>query len=925
MIVKHGKLAAIDHVITDGLTVSGDGVRLPVGLQAELVKQIEKINPIETFVKEHSAFSGVGGINVHYDDTADTWIVSAGELSAYVTHEELSAALANYYTSEEIDENFYDKNEIDENFYTKSEIESSYYDIDEMSAKYYDKVEVDELVNRLGGYKKVPYDDINHCPLVDDPQTKYIYLTKPTSAISTSAKDEYEAWIWSVSSEESSAGYWECIDETSVNLDGYATKQWVEQQGYLKEQEQSDWIEDDPASASYIKNKPEVLPLNAKYGIVLNGTASGVDIGIRRSLLDAKLDVSAVSSITINPSAISAYLAEKLDISAFASYSASIIQDFIEVATELNNKVDKTAFESYSATVENEISTLSANKLDTSYSATVNSQLANKLDTSATNDWDTTEYSGGSGINIENHVISVEGTKLLTGDDKNIAVVETSDSIIISAMKDFVDADFVASAIAAVDVTSAISAKLDTSVFNSYSANVNSQINTISAEVDKKLDSSAFTSATSGWDVDEYVGSEYVNITNHEVELQNLKEFTADEQYLTIVETDSAYVVSALKDFVDKDYVDSAIASASQTSAIATKLDKLEFYAYSADIDSILDTYSAEFGNKLDTSATAEWDITPYSGSDNISISANVISLKNLQYLTGDNKNITIVESNDEYVISATKDFVDKDYVDAAIAAIDVTSALSAKLDITAFNSYSADVDDVLETLSADFANYYTKSYIDSAYYTQTEVDDLIKDFGGFNVVTKDAQGYPDVADPNSKFIYLTLDTSAAAASAKDVFEEWIYTNNAWKCIGEASLNLEGYATQDWVTNQHYLTQQVQADWSEVDPTSASYIANKPTVYSGSAAGLVPSGTSTDHDKFLRGDGTWETVVTDMPDFVGATSSTSGVRGVVPAPASGDEDKFLKGDGTWDFVKAVTISYDAVSGELHLDFSHVNN
>lgn len=647
MIVKHGKLAAIDHVITDGLTVSGDGVRLPVGLVAELVEQIEKINPIETFVKEHSAFSGVGGITVLYDDTADTWIVSAGELSAYVTHDELSAALANYYTSEEIDENFYTKNDINENFYTKSEIESSYYDVDEMSAKYYDKVEVDELVNRLGGYKKVPYDDVNHCPLVDDPQTKYIYLTKPTSAASTSAKDEYEAWIWSVSSDESSAGYWECIDETSVNLDGYATEQWVEQQGYLKEQEQSDWTEEDTASASYIKNKPEVLPLNAKYGIVLNGTASGVDIGIRRSLLDAKLDVSAVSSITINPSAISAYLAEKLDISAFASYSASIIQDFREVAIELNNKVDKTAFESYSATIENEISTLSANKLDTS----------------ATNDWDITEYSGGSGVNIENHIISIESTKPIIGDDKNIAVIETTESIIVSAMKDFVDADFVAS----------------------------------------------------------------------------------------------------------------------------------------------------------------------------------------------------------------------------AIAAVDVTSAISAKLDITAFDSYSADVDDVLATLSADFANYYTKSYIDSAYYTQTEVDDLIKDFGGFNVVTKDAQGYPDVADPNSKFIYLTLDTSAAAASAKDVFEEWIYTNNAWKCIGEASLNLEGYATQDWVTNQHYLTQQVQADWSEVDPASASYIANKPTVYSGSAAGLVPSGTSADQDKFLRG------------------------------------------NGTWDFVDAVTISYDSVSGELHLDFSHVNN
>lgn len=35
-------------------------------------------------------------------------------------------------------------------------------------------------------------------------------------------------------------------------------------------------------------------------------------------------------------------------------------------------------------------------------------------------------------------------------------------------------------------------------------------------------------------------------------------------------------------------------------------------------------------------------------------------------------------------------------------------------------------------------------------------------------------------------------------------------------------------------------------------------------------------------------------------DFVGATSSTDGVAGRVPAPQIGDENKYLRGDGTWN-------------------------
>lgn len=38
--------------------------------------------------------------------------------------------------------------------------------------------------------------------------------------------------------------------------------------------------------------------------------------------------------------------------------------------------------------------------------------------------------------------------------------------------------------------------------------------------------------------------------------------------------------------------------------------------------------------------------------------------------------------------------------------------------------------------------------------------------------------------------------------------------------------------------------------------------------------------------------------------FVGATSSSAGVRGLVPVPAAGDNNKYLCGDGTWGAVSS---------------------
>ena len=74
------------------------------------------------------------------------------------------------------------------------------------------------------------------------------------------------------------------------------------------------------------------------------------------------------------------------------------------------------------------------------------------------------------------------------------------------------------------------------------------------------------------------------------------------------------------------------------------------------------------------------------------------------------------------------------------------------------------------------------------------------------------------------------------------------------------------------------------------------------SVFTSSANGLVPKSSGTgDNTRYLRGDGTWQSI----PNYKGATSSAAGVAGLVPAAASGDVSKYLRSDGSWNGVFAV--------------------
>lgn len=110
---------------------------------------------------------------------------------------------------------------------------------------------------------------------------------------------------------------------------------------------------------------------------------------------------------------------------------------------------------------------------------------------------------------------------------------------------------------------------------------------------------------------------------------------------------------------------------------------------------------------------------------------------------------------------------------------------------------------------------------------------------------------------------------------------------------------------------------------SATDTTYSAFVGATSSV--AGSAGLVPAPTTSDPSKFLKGDGTWDTPTdttysaganiqingttisatdTTYSDFTGATSLVAGAHGLVPAPTTSDPDKYLKGDGTWASLPA---------------------
>ena len=54
----------------------------------------------------------------------------------------------------------------------------------------------------------------------------------------------------------------------------------------------------------------------------------------------------------------------------------------------------------------------------------------------------------------------------------------------------------------------------------------------------------------------------------------------------------------------------------------------------------------------------------------------------------------------------------------------------------------------------------------------------------------------------------------------------------------------------------------------------------------------------------IKKNGVWENFIlpVSVPTMTGASNTSDGTKGLVPAPAAGDQNKYLKADGTWETI-----------------------
>ena len=72
----------------------------------------------------------------------------------------------------------------------------------------------------------------------------------------------------------------------------------------------------------------------------------------------------------------------------------------------------------------------------------------------------------------------------------------------------------------------------------------------------------------------------------------------------------------------------------------------------------------------------------------------------------------------------------------------------------------------------------------------------------------------------------------------------------------------------------------IQPDWSQTDDTALDYIKSKPATFGGEAVGLVPSSPANETTKYLKSDGSWDTIsipssIDDLDDVDTTTSAPS--------------------------------------------------
>ena len=546
-------------------------------------------------------------------------------------------------------------------------------------------------------------------------------------------------------------------------------------------------------------------------------------------------------------------------------------------------------------------------------------------------------YSAGSGIKIENDVISVSGKYVASAstalDGKRLVLVNNEwTELIIPSGSDWSQTIQEASAYAYSAATAWTdsqgyltahqiipSAKWENAsdIVETNSAKWNEGYNTLSSNSGnwvkkEELYSVSSTLNTNKLDISSF--DKYKDLVNEELEKKQDK---------------SAMSAYAFSSWVDENYQKkgnylsaNALDLISDTSGkwndVSSKADKLDIENLSGKVETLsgelkttssflsssIDSVSAEFKKVVYTSAIENWDVTPYSAGQNINITNHTIS--------GKDWTDTIKDASANAVTTVENRFNGEN---GTITAYGTSSFANDK--------YTAGEGLALN----DHQFYVSGKYITSAGDSLSGKMLVLKDnewiempeFGGFATANSGA-GHPDVQNPSTKLIYLVKDSSI---TGNDKYSEWIYTSaeqtTAWECIGDTSLNLTPYLTKtsadtlyqpkgDYVTSS---TSEISANetygltndgdtikWKKIESSDTTYIAGKNIVISG-------------NDNEISVSGLYNTTLTSTNNSVGISYTTDdngniqydlgvnnpGISGVsgVSAYYDENEDKYIVG------------------------------
>ncbi len=735
-----------------------------------------------------------------------------------------------------------------------------------------------------GAFKVVPL--ANDEPDVSNPSTKIIYLTRDSSLQVT---DPYTEWIW----ESGANSAWHIIGETTPDLSDYytktevnntfATSAWVETQldgkvdkvtgmglshedftsaykdkidtieASAQKNVQSDWSESNSASDSYINHKPEEADVIAGPGISIEETAQGF--------------VFSVSGDYAETSAVTQALSAKMDKSSSA--------DFYPMGTNPSGYLTSTDLNGYATEQWVNEKTSSFITSDALRAYATNEYLDDSL--AETSAW--AEATFASASQLSDYYPNSNPSGFLVQSDLSDYATEDYVYSQVSGKVDKVSGY----GLSQEDFTSAYKDKLD-SISPSAEHNVQSDWE----EVDSGSDS--------------YIKNKPAPLSLH-----------AGEN-ISITESGSSLIIAASgATQINADW--------NATSGVAEILNKpdLSLYAESASLADVAFTgdYEDLTNTPTEKAFSAGPNITITSADDTITIGATVPEQvqsdwgesdsaepsyiknkpQNLSIVGGEG--ITITESQGNLEISVSADYATESYVQTQtsvkadkvsnatqghLAALGsdgnlldstyspasfATSAQGAKADtavqdanyVHTDNNYTTTEKNLLSSLdtsvSAIEEKIPTNATAQNKLVTKSDLDAAAT--GAFEVVPLGTNDQPDVAYPNGKTIYLTKDSSLQVT---DPYTEWIWLSgtSSFEVIGETSIDLTDYATQNYVLSQTsgkvdkvtgmglshvdftsaYQNKldsispsaevNVQSDWSVTNSALDSYIANKPDI-----------------------------------------------------------------------------------------------